>query len=254
MRRIYIINGTSDSRFIIKRLRHDNYIISSAVTDEGIKKLSDLGIDAVKGPLDINEMMNLLREKNIDLIIDASHPFAYSISRTAMTASEELGIDYIRYERPSILYESTSTFSSYDEIADCLNRMKCRALITTGIKNIDYIKNVIDKKNIIIRVLPRPENIERLINIGIPEKNIIAMEGPFTYELELAIMNNYNIECLVTKDNGDIEKIKAALEKGIKILILKRDNMEYKNVYNDINEIIKVVYNVKSRGNLQEKP
>ncbi len=135
--RIYIIDGTSDSRFIIKKLKNDHYIVSSAVTDEGVKKLVDLGIDAVLGPLDFNKMINLINEKNIDLIIDASHPFAYSISKTAMDVSEALNIDYIRYERPSILYENTSTFSSYDEIAECLNRMNCRALITTGIKNID---------------------------------------------------------------------------------------------------------------------
>ncbi len=101
--------------------------------------------------------------------------------------------------------------------------------------------------------MPRPENIAKLIDLGIITKNIIAMEGPLTYELELAIMNNYKIECLVTKDSGNIEKIKAALEKGIKILILKRDNIQYKNVYNDINEIIRVVNNAKSGGDIQEK-
>ena len=61
---------------------------------------------------------------------------------------------------------------------------------------------------------------------GIPHRNIIAMQGPFTLELNLALMQQFHIRYLVTKDGGSAggfaEKAQAAAQSGAALVVLRR--------------------------------
>ena len=76
------------------------------------------------------------------------------------------------------------------------------------------------------RVLPTVAGITACEGAGIPHRNIIAMQGPFTLELNLALMQQFHIRYLVTKDGGSAggfaEKAQAAAQSGAALVVLRR--------------------------------
>ena len=78
---------------------------------------------------------------------------------------------------------------------------------------------------------------------GILPKNIIAMQGPFSLNMNKAMIEQLNIKYLVTKKGGDTggekEKIDACNEKGIEVILLDKPKIQYPNCYNNIDELIK---------------
>ena len=76
------------------------------------------------------------------------------------------------------------------------------------------------------RVLPTPEGIAACEAAHIPHKNIIAMQGPFSYALNRALLEQFHIRFLVTKDGGAAggfaEKAQAAQDTGAQLIVLRR--------------------------------
>ena len=80
------------------------------------------------------------------------------------------------------------------------------------------------------RVLPMADSLERCLTLGFPPKNIICMQGPFSRELNVALLRQYHIQTLVTKDTGGYggfrEKAEAAREAGCALLVVERPRRE----------------------------
>ena len=76
------------------------------------------------------------------------------------------------------------------------------------------------------RVLPTLAGITACETAGIPHRNIIAMQGPFTRELNVAVMHQFHIAYMVTKDGGAAggfaEKAQAAAQCGVQLIVLRR--------------------------------
>ncbi len=251
---ILLLDGTSDSRELAIYLKNNGYdLIATATTYEGTNKLIDSNIKTINKKLLYDDLLKRCKKLNINVIIDATHPYAYSIHESALKISEELKILHIRYERPEINYKNKNIVyvDNYEDAAkEALKINSNNILIATGIKNIEYFNGLIKIKNVYFRVLPEYNNIKLLSEMNVKMKNIIAMEGPFNIELNNAIYKNYNIDTLITKDSGfDSEsKIKAAIENNIKTVIIKRKRYNYKNIaynYNDVLNILKGDKNIK---------
>lgn len=71
----------------------------------------------------------------------------------------------------------------------------------TGAKELAAFAGL-DAARLYPRVLPTVAGITACEGVGIPHRNIIAMQGPFTLELNLALMQQFHIRYLVTKDGG----------------------------------------------------
>ncbi len=74
--------------------------------------------------------------------------------------------------------------------------------------------------------MPARESIEACEAAGIPRRNIIAMQGPFSRELNEAILRQYRIAWMVSKDGGAAggfpEKAAAARALGVRLIVLRR--------------------------------
>lgn len=102
-------------------------------------------------------------------------------------------------------------------------------LLTTGAKELHEFCSGINRDlldHTYVRVLPSNESIEACRREGIPQSNIIAMQGPFSYELNRALMLQNGIKHLITKNSGRNggyeEKVKAALDLGITVHVIER--------------------------------
>ncbi|BCJ86105.1 precorrin-6A reductase [Effusibacillus dendaii] len=239
---IFCLAGTSDARELALQLQAAGYpLLTSVVTESAADSLRKAGLTVTVGRKTADEMVQLLKEQHIAAIVDASHPFAEIASQNAMQAAEQLKIPYFRYERPGTILSDHPLITyvrDYQEAAEVALEQKGTIFLTTGSKTLDIfarVLNGVDGIRMIARMLPNEENMRKCADLGIPQKNIVAMQGPFSEELNLAFYRHYKVSTLITKESGAEgsvqEKVKAALDEGIRIIVICRPGIEYGQIY-----------------------
>lgn len=255
---IFMLAGTSDAKQLAEKLKEDGEeIVVSVVTEEAAKKLRASGIRTRVGRLTDEEMIQVLKEERAVALLDASHPFAEEASRNAIEAAKRAEIPYIRYERQSIhtYDEQVTKVASYEEAAELANKKGGTVFLTTGSKTLaTFAKVLLPNKNVrmICRMLPRTENMEKCQQLGIEQKNIVAMQGPFSKELNLALYKQFDTDVVVTKESGKEgsfdEKVTAALELGLDVILIERPRISYGTVFHTEREVRNYVKNLMKEG------
>ena len=247
---IWIMAGTADSYQVIEELISLNKKLIVSVTSKYGKKIveSKYPIKAYQDKLDFPKMKKFCIDKEIEYIIDATHPFAKNASINAIATASELNIDYIRYERENINLEQYSNnllikVKSYQEAAQKASQYK-NIFLTTGSKSLDIFAKEVDnyQSRITARILPVIKYLKKAYKIGLKPVNILAAQGPFTIEFNQAAFKEYKADVIVTKAAGKTggleEKLKAASQLKIPVIIIKRPEISYPVCYHHIEELI----------------
>ena len=164
-----------------------------------------------------------------DACIDATHPYAVEITDNLKKACRDTGVPYFRLLRGRSHEASKDAhvkeFASAKEAAAYLNKKEGNILLTTGSKELSEY-GMIESVRIFARVLPDVRSIEACADAGILRKNIIAMWGPFSEELNIALIRQFQIAFLVTKESGREggypEKLSAAKKAGCDVIVIRR--------------------------------
>ena len=245
---ILIISGTKDGRNIIKQLNDENYkLMASTVGAYGkdlIKKVADIAVNDT--PFSYDSLISLIKDNNIDTIVDASHPFAVNVSKLAIKVCDELKKKYIRYERESVidLYDNENIIkvNSYEEAATQALKFKGIIFSTIGSNYLETLCNTIPIERLVVRVLPQSKILFKCEGLGLKPANIIGLQGPFSKELNKQLFIQYNTEVMITKESGEIggvrEKIDAALELDIRIIIVTRPKLVYPSIVQNMEQLI----------------
>ena len=245
---IWIISGTQDGREIGAKLADREQgrpegemedILMTVVSQYGKVLAQHKGLDIEVGRFTKEDMIRVIKEKEITLILDASHPYAAIVSETAYEACKETGIDYVRYERAEIplppydkLYHAKDEF----EAADLAGKLGNSVLLTTGSKTLSTFVHAkaLEGKTIWARVLPTSGVIKMCEDMGMKAKNIIAIQGPFSYEMNLAMIRDYHADVMVTKNSGLIggsdTKLKAAMDAGVSVIVIDKPKAKLEGV------------------------
>ena len=110
--KILLLGGTKDSTNIIEHIkkRYDAYILTTTTTEYGARLAQESGSDdTIARPLPKEEIIEIIKENNFELLIDATHPFAEHITQTSASIARELSLPYIRFERPTANLENIDT-------------------------------------------------------------------------------------------------------------------------------------------------
>ena len=139
---ILVLGGTSDSIHICNKLNDMGlpYIVS--VTTEYGRDIAKKATENVfLGKLTKEDMVSLIKEKNITQIIDATHPYATVVSSNAIECSKITNIDYVRFERESLIkqidYENKYVVENIEQACQIANEIGNNIFIGTGSKNLD---------------------------------------------------------------------------------------------------------------------
>lgn len=239
MKKILIFGGTTEGKTIANKLSSNGIQCHVCVATEYGEQVMEGNpfLKIMVGRLDFNEMEKLFQENKYDAIIDATHPFAKIVSENILKGNQN-NIPLFRFERKvnHIEYGSCSYFYDFNECIKELENTEGKIFLTTGSKNIDlFCRNNDIKKRLIARVIPSLESIKICYDNGLDGKQIVAMQGPFSKEMNLAQIKDLNVSILVTKESGKNggfdEKIQAANESGIKCFIIKNECAEWKTGY-----------------------
>lgn len=185
-----------------------------------------------RGRMNREEIGSFLREGRFTLVIDATHPFAGEITRNVKAAveaccQEEQSVSYLRLKRDEVerQKQGIAYFETNEDCAAALKDIKGNILLTTGSKELSvYCQNEEVRSRLYVRVLPNVESLVLCTEQGIRGKQILAMQGPFTAEMNEAVIRQYHISCVVTKESGASggypEKIAAAARTGAAVFVI----------------------------------
>lgn len=249
---ILLLAGTSDARELAATLQSKGYsLLATVVTQSAANSLKEAGIEVHMGRLDSQQLAMLAKNIQAKAIVDASHPFAEEASRNAMDAARFLKLPYIRYERPREVgysYPLITKVQDYEEAAEQASHHQGVVMLTTGSKTLEvFTKKLLGKPGLtlIARMLPRLDNMEKCEKLGVEQKNIIAMQGPFSRELNAAMYRQYGVSLVISKESGKQgsvdEKIEAAMELGIPVILIQRPGINYGTAYSDYQGVVEAL-------------
>lgn len=246
---ILVMAGTSDARELALRIAGAGYpVTASVVTESAAKSIEEAGLPVRAGRLNADGLYEWLRDNGIHTVVDASHPFAEEASRNAMAAAKRAGVPYIRYERESGVYEPHGLLlyaEDYVQAAELAAAKGGVVMLTTGSKTLHiFAERLLGKPNVtlVARMLPRKDNMEKCEQLGLEQRNIVAMQGPFSKELNAALYRHYGVTLMITKESGKEgavdEKLEAALEAGIETIVIGRPKLEYDTVHTNFEAVL----------------
>ena len=212
---------------------HKVKVLACVATEYGSKSLTEneyLKIHA--GRLDEKEMEELLRKAAPCLVLDATHPYAAEVTENIKKACVNVGLPYQRVLREKGVHQEKAVYVPDTEAAvKFLEETKGNILLTTGSKELGKFTALPEaKERIYARVLSLPSVMETCKEYGFEGKHLIGMQGPFSMELNLAMLRQFDCKYLVTKDSGRAggfqEKIDAAFAYGAVPVIIGRPVQE----------------------------
>lgn len=242
---IWIIGGTSEGDCFSKRLGDTPHIITLG-TREGLNYYSGANYQFKR--MDFDEMKEFIREKNIHIVIDLTHPFAVNVSHNAKKACKDEGIDYYCFERNVTEFgKNTIEFCTYEEFFAFLTEYSGTVFLTTGSNRVEDFEKVRGDNRFVYRVLPMIDSVTKLNNLGIHMKDIVAMVGPYTKELDMELYRFFGADGVVMKDSGEAggtdKKIEACEALGIKSFVITRKKESCINFNEFINKMLKIISN-----------
>ena len=231
---VVVFAGTTEGCEICSFLAKNKVsVLACVATDYGSKSLKEgeyLKIHA--GRLNGEEMENLLKELSPGLVLDATHPYAAEVTENIRAACKNTGLSYERVLREKGAYQDKAVYVEDTEAAvRFLEDTKGNILLTTGSKELGKFTALSDAgERIYARVLSLPSVMETCKGYGFEGKHLIGMQGPFSMELNAAMLRQYDCRYLVTKDTGKAggfqEKIDAALMCDVIPVIIGRPLQE----------------------------
>lgn len=186
-----------------------------------------------RGRMDRKQMEEFLCNEGYEIVVDATHPYARVVTENIRDAVKTQSPIYLRLEReisetpeaedPAV---SIRYFEGNADCAKALENTDGNILLTTGSKELaTYCASGRLRERLYVRILPGRESLELCMEQGIKGRQILALQGPFSTEMNAAILKQYDIRHMVTKNSGRTggyqEKLEAAKMLGIPVYVIE---------------------------------
>ncbi len=256
--RVALFGGTTEGRILAEWLAAEGVDGLLFVATEYGARLSEnacAGLAVRIGRLEKAQMEELFREEKIGLVIDATHPYARQVTANIRAACEKQQIPLLRCLREGMAAgeaapavaggtpenaagaeksalaggapagERLIRFADMEQAALWLSGTTGNILFTTGSRDLAAFSQI-DRERMYVRVLPAETSLAACRRLGIEGRHVIAMQGPFSEELNLALLAEFSCRILVTKDGGSQggfeQKRRAAARAGAVLAVVER--------------------------------
>ena len=246
--RILVLGGTTEASRLSERLekRTDVWALLSLAgrTHEPAAQALNTRVGGFGG---IDGLAAFLKDQHIDLLVDATHPFAEQISRHAAEAARLTGTPIVAFVRPAWVREPGDRWvevADLDAAAQALGAAPRRVLLTTGRLGLDHF-TVAPQHHYLIRTIDPPGDLP-----GLPQHRLLLDRGPFDLEAERALMVRERVAVVVTKNSGGsatYPKIVAARELGLPVIVVQPPTRPGVPQVHDVEAVLAFVEGVKAR-------
>ena len=230
---VIIFGGTTEGRRLAEFCgEHKIQTVVCVVSEYGEMLVPESpSVRVIRKALEKGEMEALFVAEKPSLVLDATHPYARVVTENVTQVCQKMGIVWYRVLRKSELEtknaDSIVTVDSVDQAVEWLKSHEGTVLVTTGSKELVKYTAIPDyKERIFARILPDSQALLNSETLGFPRNHMIAMQGPFSLEMNIATMRMTGANYLVTKESGHaggfLDKIHAAEVVGATALVIGR--------------------------------
>ncbi len=223
MTRVLVLGGTGDARRLAALATHAGLDVVSSLAGRTRDPLLPEGDVRIGGFGGVEGLAAYLADERVDLLVDATHPYADEISAHAADAADRVGVPRLRLDRQAweaVEGDRWTRVAGAHEAAAVLPRLGRRAFLAMGRQELGAFAGL-DAMWCLARMIEppdadaaRPHNLE-----------IVYDRGPFTEADECALLLDRAIDVLVTRNSGGDEtyaKIAAARALGIAVVMIER--------------------------------
>ena len=228
-RRILILGGTGEARHLAGRAVETlpaNVEIISSYAGITTRPQDPPGTVREGGFGGADGLTNYLRNAAIDMVIDATHPFATAISAHAVTAAVAIGCPRLILRRPDWVLPKDARTTFVNDMAAAARQLAAqggRAFLSTGTQEFDAFAGI---SNVwfLVRLISEPR--ERL---PLNAYAVITGRPPFSTPAEAALLQEHRIDMLVSKHSGGRlpAKIAAAVAQDIPLMLIRQPSPPY---------------------------
>ena len=258
--KIFLLGGTKDSINIIEFIKknYDAYILTTTTTEYGAKLAREGGSDdTIARPLPKDEITELILDGKFDILIDATHPFAEHITQTSATIAKELKIPYIRFERPTTNFEDIDIsrihfVNSFIEAGKLIDGKfkEGNILHFAGANTMEDVLKYVPTERFYPRILKVPSSLEKCEELKVDPNHIIPMTGAASTDENIELIEKYDASVMITKESGEIggviDKIEAANEKDIAVIMIQRPEIKEVDKKDMVSNLDELDYKLKS--------
>ena len=230
MYKAIVFAGTTEGYALCEFLSENRIsVYACAATEYGGSLLEEndfLHVSA--GRLKTEDMEELFRKETPEIVLDATHPYAAEVTKNIRTACENAAVRYQRVLRPEGEKSGQAVYvDSPEAAAEFLSGTEGNIFLTTGSKELAKFTVIPDyRERLFARVLSIPSVIQSCAELGVEGKHLIGMQGPFSTEINEAMLRQFQCSYLVTKDTGFAggfpEKLEACQHCGVTPVIIGR--------------------------------
>ena len=232
MKRILIFSGTTEGRELAEWLGSEGIMVHVRVATEygAVVMEPSANIDVRVGSCGgADGIADVIRDLDISIVVDATHPYALNITKHIVEACGRTGAEYIRLKRPDSEEDTEGVvrFDSLEEAVEYLKGTEGRILASTGSNELSLYTRIPDyTERVVARVLSTAESVQKCAALGFEGRNLICAQGPFSEEMNTAMLRQVGASFMVTKDSGDAggfsEKVRAARKAGATLVVINR--------------------------------
>ena len=280
MKKVLIYAGTTEGRELAQELARERIYCDISVATEYGRQIMDEKISPyiciLQGRMTAEQMRLKCENEQYLAVVDATHPFATEVSVNIRESLKGLDIPYFRLGREKIPgeegerqagerqtgerqageqqaeeqnYMARKYFQNTAACVEALKKTEGKIFLTTGSKELSaFCREETIRKRLVVRVLPGMESLQECVRTGEEGRQIIAMQGPFSKEMNLAMIRQYQASVLVTKESGktggEDTKLAAAGEAQIPSYIILRP--DEKTPVMDMDEVLEQLRRLES--------
>ena len=220
--RVLILGGTAQARELAEALRHRgrDRVISSLAGRTSQPALPDgeVRVGAFGG---VDGLVRYLRAESIDVLVDATHPFADTMSAHAALAAEAAGVPLVALRRPGWSAQPGDRWVRVSELAGAVRAVAGlpepgTVFLTIGRQEVHVFAGD-DRHAFLIRSVDPPGG-------PLPPRHTVVLgRGPFTVDSEIALLREYSVTALVSRNSGGTAgaaKLVAARQCGVPVIMI----------------------------------
>tara|TARA_Y100001970_G_C14244605_1_gene867208 strand:- start:2459 stop:3271 length:813 start_codon:yes stop_codon:yes gene_type:complete len=258
---VWILSGTSEGRDIAETFLNKGWSVSvSVVTPKASYSYKDLKgcylligeIKGYKGVISVLEN-HIINEKQIDLIIDATHPFATRISTYLERASNAFDKKLFRFERSSKKSGNSIIIQDLDSLKNIEVSGK-RFLLAIGSRFLPEASEILLKGGAIVfaRIFPTNDSLKKAFISNLPQENIAIFESSNYKEnnlpLEKTLCEYWSIDNVLCRDSGGYsQEVWSQISSSLNINLYLLKRPEYFNIqcFDNIHDLINKIDSIR---------
>ena len=219
--RVLLLGGTAEARALAELL-HPKVDIISSLAGRVPNPALPVGPVRIGGFGGVEGLRTWLTESGVTAVVDATHPFAATITAHAASACAELDRPYVVLNRPPWDPAGATVVATDTEAAAIIAaKGYSRVFLTTGRSGVAAFAD--SDAWFLIRVVTAPD-----VAVLPPNHELVLSRGPYRYEDESELLRSRGIEVLVTKNSGGAltrAKLDAARALGVDVIVIERPSL-----------------------------